>query len=119
MSQIVFYLCLHGLVQTKMTTSPDRCTKAFVSLVVAGATEGGYVCFLFRFTKKAELGFLKGKNQRSCRIDIRLQIIGGIRASTIINKSKYPVLLPLKWTVIHKRCGHGTPLVRPTRSANK
>jgi len=23
----------------------------------------------------------------------------------------------LEWTEIHKRCGHGTPLVRPTRSA--
>ena len=45
-------------------------------------------------------------------------IIGGILALESIDESEYPVLLPLKWTVIHKRCGHGTPLVRPTRSAN-
>ena len=44
-------------------------------------------------------------------------IIGGIRADGSIDNIIYPVLLPLEWTVIHKRCGHGTPLVRPTRSA--
>ena len=46
-------------------------------------------------------------------------IIGGIRSLGSIDNIIYPVLLPLKWTVIHKRCGHGTPLVRPTRSAKK
>ena len=44
-------------------------------------------------------------------------IIGGIQSLESIDESEYPVLLPLEWTVIHKRCGHGTPLVRPTRSA--
>ena len=44
-------------------------------------------------------------------------IIGGIQSLESIDNIIYPVLLPLKWTVIHKRCGHGTPLVRPTRSA--
>ena len=45
-------------------------------------------------------------------------IIGGIQSLESTGNIIYPVLLPLKWTVIHKRCGHGTPLVRPTRSAN-
>ena len=65
------------------------------------------------------MGFLKGKNQRSCSKINRFAIIGGIRAAGSIDNIIYPVLLPLKWTVIHKRCGHGTPLVRPTRSAKK
>ena len=46
-------------------------------------------------------------------------IIGGIQSLESISKNEYPVLLPLKWTVIHKRYGHGIPLVRPTRSAKK
>ena len=45
-------------------------------------------------------------------------IIGGIQSLESIDNIIYPVLLPLKWTVIHKRYGHGIPLVRPTRSAN-
>ena len=65
------------------------------------------------------MGFLKGKNQRSCSKINRCAIIGGIRARESTSNSKYPVLLPLKWTVIHKRHGHGMPLVRPTRSAKK
>ena len=70
-----------------------------------------------QIARKAKKGILKGKNQRSCSKFACAVIIGGIRAWESISESEYPVLLPLKWTVIHKRCGHGTPRVRPTRSA--
>ena len=62
-------------------------------------------------------GFLRGRIRETAVNSYNAVIIGGIRAAGSISKSGYPVLLPLKWTVIHKRCGHGTPLVRPTRSA--
>ena len=74
-------------------------------------------CLQFFAKRKAKKGFLKGKNQRNCSKINRFQIIGGIQSLESISNIIYPVLLPLKWTVIHKRCGHGTPLVRPTRSA--
>ena len=77
------------------------------------------VCLQVLAKRKVKKGILKGKNQRSCSEINRFAIIGGIRSLGSIGKSEYPVLLPLKWTVIHKRCGHGTPLVRPTRSAKK
>ena len=63
------------------------------------------------------MGILKGKNRRSCSEIVSEVIFGGIRTRESIGKIEYPVLLPLKWTVIHKRHGHGMPLVRPTRSA--
>ena len=68
---------------------------------------------------KTRRGSLRGRIREVAVNSSNAVIIGGIRSLESISNIIYPVLLPLKWTVIHKRCGHGTPLVRPTRSAKK
>ncbi|MBR5252915.1 MAG: hypothetical protein IKV39_03460, partial [Clostridia bacterium] len=69
--------------------------------------------------EKQRRGFLRGRIREVAVEFLEIAIIGGIQSLESISNIIYPVLLPLKWTVIHKRCGHGTPLVRPTRSAKK
>ena len=71
-----------------------------------------------KIARETRWGSLRGRIREVAVNSSNAVIIGGIRSLGSIDNIIYPVLLPLKWTVIHKRCGHGTPLVRPTRSAN-
>ena len=63
--------------------------------------------YRFKLHEKPRRGFLRGRIREVAVNSSNAVIIGGIQSLESIGKSEYPVLLPLKWTVIHKRYGHG------------